>query len=100
MQRNDVRLETRLGWILRAGVIASSVTLVAGLILSFTPAPAFVGAGLLRAGLVMLIATPIARVAASAISYVLSGDWLFVGLTGIVLVELGAAVIAALQGRH
>jgi uncharacterized membrane protein len=100
MLSDDVRLETRLGWILRSGVIASSVILIAGLILSFTPAPAFVGAGLLRAGLVVLLATPIARVVASALSYFLSRDWLFVGLTSVVLLELGAAVVAALTQRR
>ena len=104
MQRNDDALERHLGWILRGGVIASSVLLGAGLVFWLLLAvgargtgPA-VADGLIRAGLVVLLATPITRVAASAISYVVSKDWTFVILTSVVLVELALAVIAAITG--
>ena len=114
MPRDDDALERRLGWILRGGVIASSALLITGLVLTLGPAvvgrgfspaiPARVHVGqgfslaLLRAGLVVLLATPIARVAASAISYAVSKDWLFVILTSVVLLELAAAVFAAITG--
>jgi uncharacterized membrane protein len=100
MQRDDDALERRLGWVLRGGVIASFVLLAAGLILSLLGSVVGHGLslGVIRAGVVVLIATPIARVAASAISYVVSKDWLFVALTSIVLLELAAAVIAAISG--
>ncbi|HEX4348043.1 MAG TPA: DUF1634 domain-containing protein [Vicinamibacterales bacterium] len=93
---NDDALERRLGWVLRGGVIASSALLVAGLVLTFAERDSRPGPALIRAGLVVLLATPITRVAASAISYVLSKDWLFVVLTSVVLIELAAAVLAAI----
>jgi uncharacterized membrane protein len=92
--RNDERLERVLARILRVGVLVSSACLLAGLAFSYAPLPAAVGAAFLRAGLVLLLATPITRVAASAVSYLVSRDWLFVGLTTVVLVELLAAVLA------
>lgn len=104
---NDDGLERRLGWILRGGVIASSALLAAGLVLSVahgfgvgTSGPLLerLGATLIRAGVIVLLATPIARVAASAISYVVSRDWMFVVLTSVVLIELAAAVVAAISG--
>jgi uncharacterized membrane protein len=95
--QNDDVLERRIGWILRAGVIASSTLLGAGVLLSFL-SPAYVGQAILRAGLVVLVATPIARVAASAVSYFVSKDWMFVALTTVVLLELAAAVAAAIAG--
>ena len=95
----DDTLERRLGWILRGGVVASTALLAIGLVLSFLPAGMSFAPMLLQAGLVLLVATPIARVAASAVSYLIAGDWLFVVLTTIVLVELGAAVAAAIHAQ-
>jgi uncharacterized membrane protein len=51
---------------------------------------------LLQAGVLILLATPIARVVASIAGYAAEKDWLFVTLTTIVLVELMASVVAAL----
>ena len=47
-------------------------------------------------GLVMLMATPVARVAASVIEYLMHRDWPFFALTAIVLLELCAGIVAAL----
>lgn len=94
-ERDNDTLEVRLGWILRGGVIASSALLIVGLLLSL--AGAGLSPAILRAGLVVLLATPIARVAASTLSYLLSKDWLFVILTSIVLLELAVAVLAAIN---
>jgi uncharacterized membrane protein len=91
---NDERLERVLARILRGGMLLSSACLLAGVALSYAPIPPALGAALLRAGLVLLLATPITRVAASAINYLVSRDWLFVALTTVVLVELLAAVFA------
>ena len=92
------RLEHAVGRVLRVGVITSSVFLALGLGLSlFVPAAA-AGPVLLRAGLMILMATPVGRVAVSVGEYARQRDWLFVVLTSIVLIELLASVVAATYG--
>lgn len=98
MNEREERLELMLGSVLRIGVILSTICLAAGLAASLVPGGAAFGAALLRAGLVLLIGTPIARVAASNIVYVATRDWVFAILTSLVLLELGAAVVAAIRG--
>ena len=90
------RLERVVGTVLRVGVTASSVCLAAGLGFSIIDATGPVASLLLHVGVLVLLATPIARVGASIVGYVAEGDWLFVILTTIVLVELMASVVAAL----
>jgi uncharacterized membrane protein len=46
------------------------------------------GRGLIQLGLLVLIATPIARVVFSVIGFIRQRDWLYVGITVIVLVLL------------
>jgi uncharacterized membrane protein len=89
------RLERAIGTVLRVGTFASSICLGLGLVLSFFDA-VHVSELLLQVGIVMLLATPVARVAVSIVEYINEGDWTFVMLTGIVLVELMASVVAAL----
>ena len=90
------RLERLVGIVLRLGVGASSVCLGAGLILSiFSVAPAAANL-LLQIGIVVLLATPVARVVVSIVQYVSQRDWTFATLTIIVLVELMASAVAAL----
>ncbi|MCC6483256.1 MAG: DUF1634 domain-containing protein [Armatimonadetes bacterium] len=50
------------------------------------------GRGLIQLGLLILIATPIARVAFSAIAFAVQRDWLYVGITLVVLVLLAASL--------
>jgi uncharacterized membrane protein len=89
-------LERIVGTVLRVGVTASSVCLAVGLGLWFIHATVPVATLLLQVGVLVLLATPVARVAASIVGYVAERDWLFVTLTTIVLVELMASVVAAL----
>ena len=89
------RLERIIGTVLRVGVTTSSVCLACGVALFFVSAgPA--AAVLLQAGIIILLATPVARVAVSVAQYVIERDWTFTTLTLIVLVELMASVVAAL----
>jgi uncharacterized membrane protein len=90
------QLERIVGTVLRVGVTASSVCLAVGVGLLFVDAAGPVASLLLQVGILVLLATPIARVAASIVGYVAEGDWPFVTLTTIVLVELMASVAAAL----
>jgi uncharacterized membrane protein len=94
MKAGDQRFEELIGRVLRIGVIASSACLAIGLVLSMTSAAAF-GATLLNVGILVLIATPAARVAFSVVQYALARDWTFTLLTSIVLLELLTGAIAA-----
>jgi uncharacterized membrane protein len=93
------RLERILGAVLRLGVTVSSVVLAAGLTLSFLDNGAGAALLLLHMGVIVLLATPVARVVVSVAEYALQRDWVFVGLTLTVLLELLASAAAAVYGR-
>ena len=90
------RLEQILGRLLGIGVNASSVCLAAGLLVTLAGGNQTLARALLTVGIVVLLATPVARVGASTIGYASRRDWLFVTLTLIVFGELLATVVAAL----
>ena len=46
------------------------------------------GRGLIQLGLLLLIATPVARVAFSVVGFARQRDWLYVGIAGVVLLLL------------
>lgn len=92
------RLELAVGRVLRLGITASSVCFGLGLALALSRVDVELARPVLTTGLIILLATPIARVAVSAVDYAREHDWLFVALTLIVLLELAASVVAALYG--
>jgi uncharacterized membrane protein len=90
------RLERTVGFVLWLGVTTSSLCLAAGLMLGLAnvgPASSHI---LLQTGVLVLLATPFARVGVTIWEYFVERDWLFVMLTTIVLLELAASVVAAL----
>ena len=91
------RLEEFLGRLLGIGVKASSLCLAAGLLLTFAGGNQTVARALLTVGIVVLLATPVARVGASTVGYASRRDWLFVTLTLIVLLQLLASVVVVLR---
>jgi hypothetical protein len=91
----DRRLEIAIGRVLQLGIQASSACLGAGLVLTLAGARAGLADSLLTGGLVILLATPAARVVVSTVDYARERDWLFVVLTVTVLAELIATVVAA-----
>lgn len=91
-----MKLERLIGQVLRAGVFASSVCLAGGLLLSLATGGGAMSSFLLDAGIVILLATPVARVIVSTIQYVNERDWAFATLTFVVLLELVASAAAAL----
>ena len=91
----NARLEVMIGEVLRFGTIASSTLLAIGLAMTLARYRSELARLLLEAGLIILIATPAARVVTSVIEYIRERDWLFVILTLIVLLALGGSVIAA-----
>jgi uncharacterized membrane protein len=90
------RLEQILGRVLGIGVKASSVCLAAGLLVTLAGGNQTVARTLLTVGIVVLLATPVARVGASTVGYASRRDWLFVTLTLIVFGELLASIGGAI----
>jgi uncharacterized membrane protein len=91
-------LERTIGRVLRLGVGASSVLLVAGLLLTPIDGAGRVSHIVLATAIIILLATPAARVVISVAEYVRERDWLFVALTLIVLVTLAGSVVVAFWG--
>lgn len=89
-------LERAVGVVLRAGVTISTACLVIGLALTLATGEGTAARVLLHLGVVILLATPVARVVVSVVQYVSARDWTFAALTAIVLVELAASAVAAL----
>lgn len=108
----EEQFDALLAYVLRAGVLASAFVIACGGVVFLAghglerPAysmfrgepPAFRsvrailtdamqlhGRGLIQLGLLMLIATPIGRVVFSVLGFLRRGDWLYVGITVIVL---------------
>ena len=91
-----MKLERLIGIVLRGGVIISSACLAAGLLLSLVTGDGGVAGLLLNAGIIVLLATPLARVVVSTVQYLSERDWPFATLTFVVLLELIASAVAAL----
>lgn len=91
------RLERLLGRVLLAGVAISAGLFGLGLALWMIAGADGPGAPFLHAGLVILMATPVARVVVSVIEYVRERDWLFAAATLGVLAVLVATVVVAFR---
>jgi uncharacterized membrane protein len=119
----DTDMQLLLGQVLRAGTIVSvSVVLIGGILFlvrhghtiadyrKFNGIPDFVqhpsgiiygilsfkGQAIIQLGIVLLIATPVLRVAFSAIGFVLERDYLYVGIS---LLVLAIIFFSALSGH-
>jgi uncharacterized membrane protein len=119
---DDQRIEIMLGNLLRFGVLLAAFVVIVGAILylahhAFEPAdfsvfrgeaaalrslPAVIagatklhGKSIIQLGLLLLIATPVARVVFSAIGFVFERDYLYVVLTLIVLAVLLYSLIGS-----
>jgi uncharacterized membrane protein len=119
----DTDMQVVIGWILRTGVILSMVIVVIGGVLFvyrhgnsipdyrvFKGVPYFIqnvkgiangvfnlkGQAIIQAGIVLLIATPVIRVAFSAIGFILEKDYLYTFITLLVLLII---IISMLTGR-
>ena len=94
------RLETDLGRLLVAGVVTSAALLALGLgwwLLNPQNSAAIL---LLNGGLIVLMATPMLRVVVSFAEYIRMRQWIFAGVTIVVLVELSVTVLVALSRRR
>jgi uncharacterized membrane protein len=123
MEKTEQRMDEIIGKLLRTGVILSAIFVLGGgavyLLRHRTPvtdyhvfrgepaelrtvtgifheALAFRGRGLIQLGLLLLIATPIARVVFSVFAFLYQRDWTYVVVTLIVLTLL----FYSLFGQH
>ena len=90
------RLARLLGAVLKWGALASTALLAFGLVLQLLRADSQLADALMHAGLIVLMATPVARVAVSVADYAAERDWLFLGLTASVLVILLGSLLVAM----
>lgn len=88
-------IEIVLGRVLSIGTRISTALLVAGLLVAIVSPGG--GHRLLSAGLLVLIATPIARVAVSLVEFARNHEWWFVLCTAFVLTLLAGSLIVALR---
>jgi uncharacterized membrane protein len=86
------RFSRALETVLTAGIAASAALLLAGL--------AFDAERTLRAGIVLLILTPVARVVAVAVGFVHARDWAFAVLSLTVLGVLASSAWVGLGGAR
>jgi uncharacterized membrane protein len=93
------RLEAQLGKLLLVGVISAATLLFAGIVLWAINVDPAVANGLLNAGLLVLMATPILRVVVSVIEYAKIRDWFFVVTTLGVLTVLLVSIALAMANR-
>jgi uncharacterized membrane protein len=88
-------LERIISRILRAGILASTVCFAAGLALWIAGRP--VAVQVLNAGLIVLMAVPIARILMSFVDAVRRRDRLLGSATALVLVILALTVVYSLR---
>jgi uncharacterized membrane protein len=91
------RMEKVLGRVLGVGLAISIVVLLVGLPLTLAGAAPAAADRILRVGLMILMATPVARVATAAIEYAMERDWAFLAITLSVLAVLFGSLLAALR---
>ncbi len=120
----DTDIQVIIGWVLRLGVFISMVVVFAGGVVFlfrhgnetadyhlFRTLPAFVqvnrigngilnfrGRAIIQAGIILLIATPIVRVIFSAIGFVLEKDYLYIGITLLVLAIIFFSMLSGHAG--
>jgi len=121
----DTDMQAVIGWILRLGVLLSmSIIFIGGVIYlyrhgqaianyhTFKGIPDFVhnihgilngiitfrGQAIIQAGIILLIATPIIRVIFSAIGFVLEKDYLYIGITILVLLIIMVSMLSGHAG--
>jgi uncharacterized membrane protein len=88
------RIEVLLGRVLVTGVLSSAALLAAGIASQMAGWSA--ASPLIRAGLILLMATPILRVAVSVVEYARLRDWFFASTALAVLAVLLTSVGLAL----
>jgi len=92
------RLEHQLGKLLRLGVVLSAAALAVGLVMHFLGFAE--GEIVMRAGLILLMAIPVTRIAASFIDAVRRADRLLAFATAFVLVVMALTIVYSWELRR
>ena len=96
MKAETPRLRWQVQALLKAGIAFGSLLLLAGL---FAGALGFgCDECLIRAGIAVMIATPVLRVALMSASFALAKEWRFCAFALGVLMLLGLSVLSSLRG--
>jgi len=120
-QWNDARMRDIMGSLLHIGVLAAAFLVILGGILFFIQHPKeifdyttfkgepakfrqvhlivkeslnFRGRDIIQLGLLVLIATPVARVIFSLIGFLIEKDWIYVAITAVVLIILSVSLFS------
>ena len=120
-QWDDARMRNIMGSLLRVGVLAAAFLVVLGGVLFFLQHPKEIfdyttfkgepakfrqvhlivkeamnlrGRDIIQLGLLVLIATPVARVIFSLIGFLIEKDWIYVSITAIVLMILFVSLLS------
>jgi len=88
--------ERTLGRLLSVGTRVSTLMLAVGLVMALMRA-GVAASWLLHAGLVVLLATPVTRVAVSIVTFASQREWRFVMFTAIVLLLLITGILVAVD---
>jgi uncharacterized membrane protein len=88
--RPDV--EDRYAWMVNTSLVGSSLVLLTGLIVHIVLSNESLAQRILRAGLVLLMATPVLRIVIAVADRVRRRDIQFVVITLIVVLELGVTL--------
>ena len=91
-------IEERLGRLLAVGTTFSTGLLAVSLALWLLAGERPFVDRIVNAGIVVLIATPVARVATSTAIYLMQRDWHMVLMTSLVLLSLALSVLVATHG--
>ncbi|TWR27615.1 DUF1634 domain-containing protein [Mucilaginibacter pallidiroseus] len=121
----DKDMQAVIGWVLRLGVLISMLVVFIGGIIylyrhghttasyhQFKGVPDFVtgipnifsaivngrGRAIIQAGIILLIITPIVRVAFSIVGFIIERDWLYTGISVIVLLIILFSAISGHAG--
>ncbi len=92
------RLEVRLGRLLTFGSTVSTVTLAVGVVAWLVARDSAIVGPIVNVGLLILMATPIARVAVSVAGFAWQREWRYVLMTMAVLATLAGSILVALRG--
>jgi uncharacterized membrane protein len=90
----DVQLERWLGRTLGWGTVLATVLLAIGLLCNLAGIAPVRASTLSHVGLMVLMATPVARVVISVLEYAHQKDWTFLALTLTVLAMLAVSFLA------
>ena len=124
---DERQMDRLIGGLLRAGVLASALLVLIGVIVSlgqggmpvaayrsFPGAPGNMrtmgailgealrgnGRGIVQLGVLVLVATPIARVVLSVVAFAVQGDGVYVCVTLVVLAVLGVSLFGPIAPEH